>query len=54
MNFKYDCRGNVIKKFHEDKTARVKCLQGPFGSGKTTACVWDIFLYLSVNGLIKI
>ncbi len=48
MDFKYDCRGNVIKKFHEDRTARVKCLQGPFGSGKTTACVWDIF-FISIS-----
>jgi hypothetical protein len=48
MNFEYCCRGQTIKKFHEDKTARVKCLQGPFGSGKTTACVWEIF-FISIS-----
>lgn len=38
----YKVAGSTIKRFHETN-GLVKCLQGPLGSGKTTACVWEIF-----------
>lgn len=34
--------GPVATEFHRDKTSRVKLLIGPFGTGKTTSCAWDI------------
>lgn len=41
FDFNYTVAGPVIREFHET-TARVRCLQGPVGSGKTTACVWEV------------
>jgi len=37
----YEC-GPVAQNFHADKTSRVKLLIGPFGTGKTSTCSYDI------------
>lgn len=34
--------GPVATRFHHDTSSRVKLLIGPFGTGKTTSCGWDI------------
>lgn len=41
LNLSYEAAGPVINEFH-GTDARVRCLQGPLGSGKTTACVWEV------------
>jgi len=39
-HMRYNC-GPVTKKFHEDMYSRVKLLMGPFGTGKTSAGIFD-------------
>lgn len=37
----YIC-GPVAQRFHKDITSRVKLLLGPFGTGKTSSCAFDL------------
>lgn len=40
-NLVYNC-GPVARKFHADRQSRVKLLLGPFATGKTSSCAFDI------------
>ena len=40
-NLKYVC-GPVAQQFHADRTSRVKLLIGPFATGKTSSCAFDL------------
>lgn len=40
-NLKYIC-GPVAQKFHADRQSRVKLLIGPFATGKTSSCAFDL------------
>lgn len=39
--------GPVSTEFHNDTDSRVKLLIGPFGTGKSTSCCWDMFDFMS-------